>query len=74
MTRHGLMLIQLDLELELLSVTLPIMIVASTLKYRKFSNKHTGCYDKPSGGASRLKRTFPPSRGFLRNENRTIIS
>ncbi len=42
--------------------------------YRKFSNKRTGCYDKPLGGASRLWRIFPPSRGFLQNENRTIIS
>ncbi len=31
-------------------------------------------YDKPLGGASRLWGTFPPLRGFLRDENRTIIS
>ena len=42
--------------------------------YRKFSNKRTGCYDMPLGDASRLWRTFSPSRGLLQNENRTIIS
>ncbi len=45
---------------------MPISMVQN--KYRKFSNKRTGCYDKPLGDA------FPPSGGFLRNENRTIIS
>ncbi len=39
--------------------------ICKELKYRNFSNIHTGCYDKPS------RDTF---RGILRNENWTIIS
>ncbi len=41
--------------------------------YRKFSIKGAGRGWKPLGGALIRERAFPPSSGFLQNENRTIV-
>ncbi len=41
--------------------------------YRKFSIKGAGRWGKPLGGALIRERAFPPSRGVLQNENRTIF-
>ncbi len=42
-------------------------------KYRKFSIKGAGRGGKALGGALIRERAFPPSSGFLQNENRTIF-
>ncbi len=44
-----------------------------TYAYRKFPNRGTGRLGKTLGGAIIRERTFPPSSGFLQNENRTIF-
>ena len=41
--------------------------------YRKFSIKGAGRREKTLGGAPIRERAFPPSSGFLQNENRTIF-
>ncbi len=41
--------------------------------YRKFSIKGAGRGGKALGGALIIERAFPPSSGFLQNENRTIF-